>query len=110
MSNAKEMPNYRSVAFKLINTCRDYVETSNIIELIGYYLALHKQGKLNDLLFYGDELEVITYYLDLGLSRPIFLNDICKKYSLKKLRFLVQEILNIDPLGDSLASIYAILR
>ena len=68
MSNAKGMPNYRSIAIHLINTCRDYVETSNIIELIGYYLALHKQGKLNDLLFYGDELEVITYYLDLGLS------------------------------------------
>lgn len=46
MSNAKGMPNYRSIAIHLINTCRDYVETSNIIELIGYYLALHKQGKL----------------------------------------------------------------
>ena len=73
MSNTKEIPNYRSIAIHLINTCRNIDDAYNLIGLIGFYLSLHKQGKLNETLYY----DVLRTFLDLGLPRPIFLHDIC---------------------------------
>lgn len=103
MGNAKEMPNYRSIAFHLINTCRDFADTYNIIGFIGFYLALHKQGNLNETSYYDG----LSAYLDLELSRPIYLHDVCRnESSLKNVRYIVQEIHRINPLAYSLAHIY----
>ena len=103
MSNAKEIPNYRSIAIHLINTCRNFVDAYNLIGLIGFYLALHKQGKLNETLYY----DVHRTFLDLGLPRPIFLHDICRnELSSQNARYIVSEILNINPNEYSLAHIY----
>ena len=103
MSNAKGMPNYRSIAIHLINTCRNFVDAYNLIGLIGFYLALHKQGKLNETLYYN----VHRTFLELGLSRPIFLHDICRnELSSQNARYIVSEILNINPNEYSLAHIY----
>lgn len=103
MSNAKGMPNYRSIAIHLINTCRNFVDAYNLIGLIGFYLALHKQGKLNETLY----CDVHRTFLDLGLARPIFLHDICRnEFSSQNTRYIVPEILNINPNEYSLAHIY----
>lgn len=103
MSNAKGMPNYRSIAIHLINTCRNFVDAYNLIGLIGFYLVLHKQGKLNETLY----CDVHRTFLDLGLARPIFLHDICRnEFSSQNTRYIVPEILNINPNEYSLAHIY----
>lgn len=103
MSNTKEMSNYKNIAIHLINTCRNFVDTYNIIGVLGFYLALHKQGKLNEISYY----ERLKIYLDLGLSRPIFLHDICKnEFSINNINYIVQEIQSINPNKYSLAHIY----
>lgn len=103
MNTAKEIPNYRSIAIHLINACRNIVDAYNLIGLIGFYLALHKQGKLNETLYY----DVHRTFLDLGLPRPIFLHDICRnELSSQNARYIVSEILNINPDEYSLAHIY----